>query len=480
MNKLALVTLLVAGSAFMGAPLAHGQNKKKPVSKTAPVSKEKKPVVQEKKAESQVKDTVVHEEPVEEPPVKGVLLADGFTHMESGLEYNVVRHGTGKRHPHIGDHLEMHVHLHIKDSVMFDSRKMNSGNPVPFQVQPASFRGDFIEGLMMLVAGDSAHLRLPVDTIIKQNKQLMPGMKAGEVLEYDIVLVSVMSRSEYKKDQFEKAQKESKIEDSIFTDYFTRNNIKPQKTASGLYYTISREGTGELPKPGQVMSVNYTGRFLEGKTFDSNTDPDFHHPEPFPVPLGRGAVIKGWDEGLALLKNGTKAVLYIPSGLAYGSQGNSNIPGNTILVFDVEIVGIKTQAEHDDKLITDYIAKNKIKAKKTESGLYYRIIKEGKGDLPTKGEKLSVNYTGSMLDGHKFDSNVDTNFHHAQPLEFPLGQGVVIKGWEEGLALLPKGSKAVFIVPSGMAYGVKGHQESSIPPNAILLFDVELLDVKKP
>lgn len=403
----------------------------------------------------------------------------GFTKLPSGLLFKVVKNGAGKQNPAIGDHLEMHIKVHIKDSTMFDSRKMNGNKPVPFQVQPPSFKGDPIEGFMKMVAGDSAVMRLPVDSLLKQNKQMMPGMKAGDVLVYEVVLVSTVTDADFKKAASAASDKQKGIDDAAMQAYFKQNNIKAMKTPSGLYYSITQQGTGETAKAGQSISVNYTGRLLSGKAFDSNTDPEFHHTEPFTLTLGAGQVIKGWDEGLALLNKGAKAVLYIPSGLAYGSQDRSpTIPANSVLVFDVEITDIASQGDIDDKLIKNYLTKNNITASKTASGLYYSISKEG-GAKPAAGDKVSVMYTGKTLDGRKFDSNIDSAFHHTTPLEFPIGQGQVIKGWDEGIPLFGKGGKGTLYIPSGIAYGAHSPTQA-IPPNAVLVFDVELLDFKKP
>lgn len=109
----------------------------------------------------------------------------------------------------------------------------------------------------------------------------------------------------------------------------------------------------------------------------------------------------------------------------------------------------------------------------TESGLGYKMIIEGSGAQPTKGQTVSVHYTGKLTDGTKFDSSLDRN----QPIEFELGTGRVIKGWDEGVALLKKGGKATFIIPSDLGYGERG-AGGVIPPNATLIFDVELIDIK--
>lgn len=405
--------------------------------------------------------------------------AAGYTKLASGLQYKIVKHGTGKRHPQVGDRLEMNIHVKVNDSTLFDSRKMNNNKPVPFQVQAPQYKGDPIEGFMKLVAGDSAVLRMPVDTLLNQGKQMMPGMKAGDILVYEVELVSAVSDSQFKKESQIKGEQQKAKDEATLVAYFKANNIKATRTASGLYYVVTKDGTGANAKAGQNLSVNYTGRLLGGKEFDSNVEPMFNHVQPFNLTLGAGQVIRGWDEGLALLNKGAKATLYIPSGLAYGSQDRSpSIPANSILVFDVEILDISSQADIDDKLITDYLDKNHIKATKTASGLYYSITKKGTGVMPAAGKKVVMSYTGKTLDGRKFDSNEDTAFHHVQPFEFVLGGHQVIAGWDEGIALLPKGTKATLYIPSGMAYG-KSSPTPAIPANSVLLFDVEVVDVKE-
>lgn len=108
---------------------------------------------------------------------------------------------------------------------------------------------------------------------------------------------------------------------------------------------------------------------------------------------------------------------------------------------------------------------------KTDSGLFYKITREGSGHHPPKGSNVSVHYRGMMLDGTIFDSSYQRN----EPFSFPLGRGKVIKGWDEGIALLKKGSAAKLVIPSELAYGSRG-AGGIIPPNATLIFEVELVD----
>ena len=113
---------------------------------------------------------------------------------------------------------------------------------------------------------------------------------------------------------------------------------KEVTTPSGLKYTESVEGTGPTPKRGQVVSVLYTGSLQNGTVFDSSAK---HGGKPFDFPLGRGSVIKGWDEAIATMKVGGKRKLIIPPKLGYGEAGTDNIPPNATLLFDVELVGVK-------------------------------------------------------------------------------------------------------------------------------------------
>jgi len=110
---------------------------------------------------------------------------------------------------------------------------------------------------------------------------------------------------------------------------------------------------------------------------------------------------------------------------------------------------------------------------KTQSGLRYKIIQKGDGAKAEKGKKVSVHYKGQLADGTVFDSS----YSRKQPIDFTLGIGQVISGWDEGIQLLKVGDKARFVIPSNLAYGSQG-AGGVIPPNANLIFDVELMDVK--
>ena len=110
-------------------------------------------------------------------------------------------------------------------------------------------------------------------------------------------------------------------------------------------------------------------------------------------------------------------------------------------------------------------------AKKTDSGLQYIILKEGSGQSPESGQNVAVHYSGFLLDGTKFDSSYD----RGEPIVFPIGQGRVIPGWDEGISLLKVGGKAKLIIPPSLAYGNRAI--GPIPANSTLIFDVELVEL---
>ncbi|MCB9359829.1 MAG: FKBP-type peptidyl-prolyl cis-trans isomerase [Flavobacteriales bacterium] len=244
----------------------------------------------------------------------------------------------------------------------------------------------------------------------------------------------------------------------------TKNSIvgKEFTTESGLRYVITHEGTGERAKVGDKVVVHYTGKLTNDSVFDSSVN----RGQPFSFKLGVGQVIKGWDEGVALLNVGDKATFTIPSDLAYGERGAGGVIGpNETLIFDVELLEIKEGPKPFDVSGKDTLT--------TESGLKYIKLNSTDGTQAEANKIVKVHYSGYLEDGSMFDSSIE----RGQPLDFPLGQGRVIKGWDEGIALLKVGEKARLIIPHNLGYGEKGHPPV-IPAKATLIFDVELMDVK--
>lgn len=236
-------------------------------------------------------------------------------------------------------------------------------------------------------------------------------------------------------------------------------------TQSGLKVKLLNKVDKDQPKAeaGDTVLVHYTGTFTDGKKFDSSYDRN----EPIKFPLGKGYVIKGWDEGIAMLKKGEKATFTIPPDLGYGAMQRGPIPANSTLIFEVELVDIIPGPKYD------FYKVDGLPVQTTASGLQYVVVEPGTGESPKAGQSVSVHYTGFFIDKQVFDSSVPRK----QPFTFNLGKGMVIAGWDEGVALMKKGAKYRFIIPYNLAYG-EGGRPPVIPAKSTLVFDVELLDFK--
>lgn len=263
-------------------------------------------------------------------------------------------------------------------------------------------------------------------------------------------------------------------DDALIKSYLTTNSITTaQKQASGLYFVpVTTNASAAKPTPGTNVSFLFTGKLLDGTTFSSAQDKS----KPASFVLGNSNTIAGLQEGISLMHLGDKATLLIPSGLAFRAAGNGGtVPANTVIRIDVEVVDYNFAAT-DDALIQKYIADNKITgAQKQASGLYYvPVVANAAGTQATAGKSVSVLYTGKLLDGSTFDASSQ---HGNTPITFTLGAKQVIAGWDEGIALMRQGEKAILLIPSAQAYGPSS-PGTSVPANSVLRFDVELTNVK--
>ena len=236
------------------------------------------------------------------------------------------------------------------------------------------------------------------------------------------------------------------------------------KTASGLASKVLFKGKGGgHPGAHDRVTVQFTGWTPDGKVFDSSV------PQGEPATLRIDKLIKGWAEGLQLMVKGEKRRLWIPSELAYGdAPDRPGVPAGK-LVIDVELLDFVRVLPPPET--PPDVEEAPPDAKRTASGLSYKILKHGKGkEHPRTDSTVEVHYSGWTTDGKLFDSSVT----RGQPATFPLDG--VIKGWTEGLQLLVVGDKARFWIPGNLAYGDKPTRPGA--PAGTLVFDVELLSIK--
>jgi FKBP-type peptidyl-prolyl cis-trans isomerase FkpA len=296
-----------------------------------------------------------------------------FKKGEEGMEYKIIADGKGDLLKQ-GEFMELQFTSTLsggskKDSVLNSSREQGGAQIMPFDstnLPPAYFKI-----FKQLKKGDSVATRTSTDSIIKkqpQGQELPAFIKKGMFIYTNIKLVNIY-KTQAEADSARKlnmaaaevvakakAATLAKEDDKTIAAYLAKNNITATKTANGVYVKTTQAGTGATLDSTVFAKVMYTGKTLDGKMFDSNVDPSKGHTDPLNVNLTNdmslgGGVITGMAEALKTMQQGTKATMYIPSGLAYGPRAQSaDLPANANLMFDVEIIGVmsKEQAKADN------------------------------------------------------------------------------------------------------------------------------------
>jgi FKBP-type peptidyl-prolyl cis-trans isomerase len=266
-------------------------------------------------------------------------------------------------------------------------------------------------------------------------------------------------------------------------------------TKDGLKYKFYvQNDTGAMPKEGDWITLNMINRTDDTVFFKSSDSP-----VPMEIPMAKSQFPGDIYDAFAMMHTGDSATFIISTDSLFKNTRQALPPWlekAKYIYFDVLLLKVKTKDEvmaeqkameekrkaeaeenkaQEVEKIQKYLKDNNITVKPLESGLYVVIEKQGKGKRAKAGDDVTVDYTGYLLDGTKFDSSKD----HGQPFTFKLGAGRVIKGWDEGVAKLNVGGKAKLIIPSNLAYGERG-AGGVIPPYAPLVFDVELIKAETP
>lgn len=216
--------------------------------------------------------------------------------------------------------------------------------------------------------------------------------------------------------------------------------------------TDIKKGSGEKVEKGDHVWVLYKGALTDGTKFDSNMDPD---KTPWYVHIGDGNAIPGFERGIIGMQVGGERKSEVPALLGYGKRGNPPlIKPNADLVFDIKLLHIVKKGHEREYGAKDLVV--------------------GKGEPCKKGDKVKVQYTGTLLNGLEFDSSRKTNV----PLEVTLGAGAVIQGWDDGLVGMRVGGRRKLVIPPDLGYGPNAKGDK-LPPNSVLVFDVELVEIVK-
>ena len=265
----------------------------------------------------------------------------GYKSTGTGLYYKTIVKGTGDK-LQLGDIIHPRLAYYINDSLLFTTDQLHER--AVDQVHESLFKGDIYEAFAMMHVGDSMSFMINADSTFKKqfNQAELPSfIKPGDYLRWEVVIDDAMTEETYLKEMQEQQQKmqeeQAVLEQKAkaeFATWLTANSVKAEPRESGLIYVCTKKGKG--PKPGykQNVKVHYTGKLLDGTVFDSSVE----RGEPIAFSLGVGQVIKGWDEGIALMSKGEKGILYIPYDLAYGARQVGPIPAYSNLIFEVELV----------------------------------------------------------------------------------------------------------------------------------------------
>jgi peptidylprolyl isomerase len=246
-------------------------------------------------------------------------------------------------------------------------------------------------------------------------------------------------------------------------------------TKSGLRYSIDTVGHGTVAKEGDFISIHYklwvvkdSSKMFKNWMNDSTMKKDLIGDtrmanQPLKFVLGSGVLLGAEEAMEGMLKGETRSII-VPSRIALGDKGYGPIPPNSNLKFTITLLDTKEQVNMWKIDTTN--------TQTTPSGLKYIVIQKGSGPAPDSGKTVMVTYSGFLTNGKRFDSSVERD----QPFTFTLGMHQVIPGWEEGIALVNKGSKVRFIIPPQLAFGNK--KVGQIPANSVLIFDVEFIDMR--
>jgi len=286
----------------------------------------------------------------------------GFDQTKNGLMYKIHTHGNTKK-AKIGDYVEMEFVVKTdKDSVLSSTYKAKK--PVKFMVQKSRSVADLMDIIQLLSENDSATVKIPSDSIFDARKGMMrpPFIKPKSLMVFELKIDKVMDQKEFQaemdKDRAKADVEKNKLKGAelpAIAKYLSDNHLKPDSTKSGVMYVIQTQGTGPVPAKGDTVLVNYVGRLLSGKVFDTNDTTVAKANKLFDVnrkmqggygafkyPVGEHQVIDGWDDFFLTAKKGTKATIIIPSRLAYRDMEKGNvIPAYSTLVFTVELLDVK-------------------------------------------------------------------------------------------------------------------------------------------
>lgn len=262
---------------------------------------------------------------------------------------------------------------------------------------------------------------------------------------------------------------------------FSCDQFKVTQDPDGSKYQIHTEGKGKKVNIGDMITFDLVIKAPNDSTFENT----YKRNQPVVLVAQKGTYKGSFENALMHLTEGDSATVFVNADSLFARVQQPLPPGITKgadMKFIVKIQSIQTREEfqkaqdakkgNEAKIMEDYAKKNFPNATKTQYGIYRVVVKEGSGELLKAGNTAQVHYTGKLMNGKVFDSSIGK-----APFELTVGQGAVIPGWEQALAMMKKGEKSIFFIPSSLAYGEQG-AGGVIEPFSSLIFEMEIVDVK--
>ena len=361
-----------------------------------------------------------------------------FITTDSGLKYLIVKPGNDK-HPSAGCRVWLTYRGWLDDGIVFGSTD-DTGNIDIWLGQGQVIKG-WEEALPLIGEGGVMFLEVPPQLGYGDaTTEYVPG---GSRLHFEIKIIQV--------DKFPPIEP------------FNVKDIKANKLADGIKCYVVDCGHGSPARASDNVYVHFTGWLPDGTIYTSTRNVG----DARRFTAGAGETFKGMDAALLTMSEGARCRFVIPSELAFGEKGYGNrIPPKTDITLDIEMVRISRE-----KHVTKWDATG-LDTLATNSGLRYIVFEPGEGSLIKDKSIVTAHYSAYLPDGKLVDSSVKRE----SPIRYPVGAGLIIKGWEEASLLMRNGSRFQLLVPANLAYGNEG-EPPLIPANSDLVFDIEILEV---
>ena len=410
----------------------------------------------------------------------------GFKKMENGAYMKFYSKGNSEVMPRLKDEVTLEMAQYFNDSLLFTTA---GDEPMSLVLTEADFKGDVVDGLLMMHVGDSARLVVSADSVftIMLHMDEIPEEYAGKPIYYDLKLLSVKPFETLEAER--KALMDNlKAEEEAFMAPL-RDDPNNTVTESGLL-VLEKKGKGKVANMGDYVNFDFTMCSPEGDTIMNSFGV-----EPVEIQYGEEFIGRGFTEALGMVPEGGTMRFVIPSALAFDSIGYQKlIMPYTPMVVQLKMNEVMDKATFDkrqeakaaekeaernrqmaleDKVIANYIQSNGITETPTESGLYILRQIEGEGNVAQWGDEVGVHYVLKNLKGEQLESSYDFE----RPMYFKIGSGTMIQAIEEAVMTMAPGAKVTLITPSNLAFGEFDLGEI-LPPYSPLVIELELVEIK--